>query len=246
MLLYKCDSCNESIQVSKARLTCTTCTLPMTLCANCYLVQEYPQQHQDGAPHSLLLHPHSGYLPVPPPPPVRNQAAARRRPGSASFSQVPPRKPPRPTVPAMKDEADAATTLSGQSPSQPSTPGPQQHNTEQAPEQRQREQPPPPQHPQREQEQDQYQQEHPQYQQPQQQPQQHYQSTGWTPFFNQDMTPTASFISLIEQFFHHLDPRGTGYLSPETYTEYLDACGAPADHNVCQYPHLPPHHPFQT
>lgn len=68
MLLYKCTSCQEVIQCTKARLTCSTCSPPLTLCTNCYVVQDYPPQHPDSASHSISVYQHSGYLPVPPSP----------------------------------------------------------------------------------------------------------------------------------------------------------------------------------
>lgn len=108
MLLYKCTSCQEVIQCTKARLTCSTCSPPLILCTNCHVVQDYPPQHPDGASHSISVYQHSGYLPVPPSPPVRTQsvggmyqaapALPRRRPVPAvPDSEVPPRKPPRST-----------------------------------------------------------------------------------------------------------------------------------------------------
>jgi hypothetical protein len=47
------------------------------------------------------------------------------------------------------------------------------------------------------------------------------------------MTPSPCFSTLIEEFFHYLDPNRTGLVSPETFSEYIDACGAPTSHNVC-------------
>ncbi|KAJ5176353.1 uncharacterized protein N7482_002230 [Penicillium canariense] len=266
MLLYKCTSCQEFIQVTKARLTCSTCSPPITLCANCYVVQDYPPKHPDGASHSLSVYQHSGYLPAPPPPPVRTQSVSgvykaalvspRRRPVSAvPDTEVPPRKPPRPTKqPEVQPEVGAGEPVSRPGSSQPSTPLPPdtpQQSTEQDREQQQQhkkppqprqypqdQQPPPPQRPQLEQTQSQqsqyqyqYHQEYPQHQQPQQH-QQQYQPSGWTYFFNQDMTPTPCFSALIKEFFHHLDLKRTGLLSPETCSEYIDACGAAPSHNV--------------
>ncbi|CEO58598.1 hypothetical protein PMG11_03310 [Penicillium brasilianum] len=249
MLLYKCTSCQEVIQVTKARLTCNTCSPTINLCANCYVVQDYPLQHPDGASHSLLVHQHSGYLPVPPPPPVRTQSVGgtykaapvppRRRPVSAvPDTNVPPRMPPRPTKqPSVEDADEPVSRLGSSQPSTPLSPRPQQQGTEQdcekqrqqyeTPQPRQYpqdQQPPPPQQPQQSQ--------GPQQPPKPQQPQQQYQPSGWTYFFNQDMTPSPCFSALIEEFFHHLDLNRTGLVSPETISEYIDACGAPASHNV--------------
>ncbi|KAL2826140.1 hypothetical protein BDW59DRAFT_145564 [Aspergillus cavernicola] len=201
MSLYKCTSCTEAIRATKPRLACTSCAPLMTLCANCYVVQDYPQQHQQGDPsHSILLHKYSGFLPAPPPPPPRPQSLRspplpssytsgppRRRPTSAAYIEVPPRKPPRPTtVTEPKHEPEER-----QNPPTPQPPTPSS-------------QCPP-------------------------------QPTGWTSFFNQDMTPSPTFLRLIEELFHHLDPQRTEFITPELYSEYLDACGAPSNHNIWKH-----------
>ncbi|KAL4866102.1 hypothetical protein BDV12DRAFT_139842 [Aspergillus spectabilis] len=199
MSLYKCVSCNDQIQPTKPRLSCATCMPRMTLCANCYVVQNYSPQHQDDVSHPISLYAHSGFLPVPPPPPPRTQSIRgpngppRRRPISAAYNEVPPRKPPRPTNPEVRGEVEEESV-----PFAPQSPPPvsqyEQQNTEQ----------PRPQH----------------------------QPTGWTPLFDQGMKPTPSFVRLIEELFQHLDPQRTGLISPEAYTEYLDACGAPPNQNI--------------
>ncbi|KKK21645.1 hypothetical protein ARAM_005249 [Aspergillus rambellii] len=217
MSLYKCVSCNEFIQATKARLLCASCAPPMTLCANCYVVQNYPPQHQDGSSHSLSLYKHSGFLPTPPPPPPRTQSVrythrsspSRRRPVSAAYSEVPPRKPPRPTQPetTREPESNEGVPIIPVS-SKPVLQDPQQQGTEQ-------------------------------YSQPQHQP------TGWTSLFNEDMTPTPCFVRLIEELFHRLDPPRTGFISPEAYSEYLDACGAPPNHNIWKLSRAKtPHHGY--
>lgn len=72
--LYRCTSCNELIQPTKARLSCASCAPRLTLCANCYVVQNYPLQHQENPSHSILLHAKSGFIPIPPPPPPHNRS----------------------------------------------------------------------------------------------------------------------------------------------------------------------------
>jgi hypothetical protein len=47
------------------------------------------------------------------------------------------------------------------------------------------------------------------------------------------MKPTPCFSALIKEFFYHLDPKRTSLLSPETCSEYIDACGAALSHNIC-------------
>jgi hypothetical protein len=56
---------------------------------------------------------------------------------------------------------------------------------------------------------------------------------GWQNFFNQgDWTPAQSFTSLAQAFFMHLDTNKTGYLTPEQYSAFLDACGYPPSQNT--------------
>ncbi|GIC86283.1 uncharacterized protein Aud_002651 [Aspergillus udagawae] len=232
--LYKCTSCNELIQPTKARLSCASCVPRITLCANCYVVQNYPSQHQDDPSHAISLHAHSGFIPVPPPPPPRAQSVRsphcppRRRPVSVSNrdSDVPPKKPPRPTNPEPRSEEPVentvpATPMSMKSASQ--GPPPETENEAEAekaaptipyasrpvlqsPPLETTEPSPHPPHP--------------------------HSSTSWIPLFTEDMKPSASFMRLIEELFRHLDPQRTGYLSPEAVSEYIDVCGAPPSHNI--------------
>lgn len=210
MSLYKWVSCDGFIQATKARLSCSSCIPRMTLCANCYVVQDYPQQHQDDISHPVSLHKHSGFLPVPPPPPPRAQPVRspsnsygppRRRPISAAYSDVPPRKPPRPSKPEVTGENVDVESVAATPPS--SDPSPldlPQQSSEQLPEQL---------------------------------PEQQAQPSGWTPLLNDKMKPSPSFVRLIDELFHHLDPQRTGFLNPEVYSDYLQACGAPESHNIC-------------
>ncbi|KAL4940036.1 hypothetical protein BDV06DRAFT_230665 [Aspergillus oleicola] len=223
MSLYKCTSCNELIQTTKARLSCASCTPRLTLCANCYVVQDYPPQHQadgDGS-HEVELHRHSGFLPVPPPPPPRAQPVRsmstsfrpsygppQRRPTAAgySYSDVPPRKPPRPVKTENRNETEeaggGATSPLPSGPPGPSRESSQQQSIEQT------------------------------YQQQTQRT-----ASGWTALLNEDMKPSRSLTRIVEELFDHLDPQGTGLLSPEVYSEYLEACGAPYNHNIWKASH---------
>ncbi|KAJ7121673.1 hypothetical protein C8R44DRAFT_736451 [Mycena epipterygia] len=45
--------------------------------------------------------------------------------------------------------------------------------------------------------------------------------SGWGPFFQEDMSPTAVFIQLMDAIFTYLDRGGTGYLVPESYSRFL-------------------------
>lgn len=234
MSLYKCTSCNELIQPMKARLSCASCAPRITLCANCYVVQSYPSQHQDDPSHAVSLHTHSGFLPVPPPPPPRAQSVRsphcppRRRPVSVSYrdSDVPPRKPPRPTNPKPRSEEPVEDTgpVTPMS-TKPAFQGPPPETKSEA---EAEETIPAIPHASR-----------PVLQnpplestEPSPSPPYPYSSASWIPLFTEDMKPSASFLRLIEELFSHLDPQRTGYLSPEAVSEYVDVCGAPPSHNV--------------
>ncbi|KAL4980274.1 hypothetical protein BDW66DRAFT_72673 [Aspergillus desertorum] len=224
MSLYKCTTCNDLIQPAKPRLSCPSCTPRMTLCANCYVLQDYPPQHQDDESHSISLHIHSGFLPVPPPPPPRTQPISRslssygpphRRPipPVKAYSDVPPRKPPRPT----RSETEIRSEVDDMKESEvPKSLPPRVLDPEQQQQQRQSSQ-------QRTPEQDISEQYPEQHQSPAQ---------GWTPLLTEDMKPSPSFTRMMEELFQHLDPQRTGFLSPEVYSQYIEACGAPPNHNI--------------
>ncbi|KAG7097565.1 hypothetical protein E1B28_004902 [Marasmius oreades] len=47
----------------------------------------------------------------------------------------------------------------------------------------------------------------------------------WGPFLNADMSPSKLFSELLDAIFSYLDPKNTGYLTPETYSKFLDDQG---------------------
>ncbi|PVH78901.1 hypothetical protein DL98DRAFT_655779 [Cadophora sp. DSE1049] len=47
----------------------------------------------------------------------------------------------------------------------------------------------------------------------------------WETLFEEDSTPTPIFIALMSTIFSRLDPEHTGFLSPETYSEFLETQG---------------------
>ncbi|KAL6236666.1 hypothetical protein BDW75DRAFT_229317 [Aspergillus navahoensis] len=213
MSLYKCTFCNEPIQPTRPRLSCASCIPRMTLCANCYVVQNYPPQHQDDESHSISLHIQSGFLPVPPPPPPRVQPVSRslsayavpsRRPVSTAnaCSDVPPRKPPRPTKSEteIRSEVEDVERRPPTPPLRALDPEQQQRTPDQEP--------------------------------PEYSKQPLPTARGWTPLLTEEMKPSPSFTRMMEELFQHLDPQRTGLLSPEVYSQYIEACGAPANHNI--------------
>jgi hypothetical protein len=65
----------------------------------------------------------------------------------------------------------------------------------------------------------------------------------WEALFEEDSstpTPTTIFVALISTVFAHLDPRHTGYLSPEVYSGFLDLQGVKTSNNICKFPILFP------
>ncbi|CZT45774.1 uncharacterized protein RSE6_06120 [Rhynchosporium secalis] len=47
----------------------------------------------------------------------------------------------------------------------------------------------------------------------------------WEALFDGDSTPTPIFVALMSTIFNHLDTDHTGFLSPETYSDFLDTQG---------------------
>ncbi|KAJ7151775.1 hypothetical protein C8R43DRAFT_1235815 [Mycena crocata] len=57
-------------------------------------------------------------------------------------------------------------------------------------------------------------------------------SGGWSPFFYGDMNPTPIFTGLMDVIFTHLDPSGSGYLTPEVFSQLLDDMGYTLQENA--------------
>ncbi|KAI1381141.1 hypothetical protein F4677DRAFT_118130 [Hypoxylon crocopeplum] len=66
----------------------------------------------------------------------------------------------------------------------------------------------------------------------------------WGPLSNPDGTATPLFESLLAAFFARLDPRGTGTITPETMSSFLDIQGFRIEHNIWKM-HLKPNAMFQ-
>ncbi|RDB17242.1 hypothetical protein Hypma_001767 [Hypsizygus marmoreus] len=47
----------------------------------------------------------------------------------------------------------------------------------------------------------------------------------WQPFFAPDMSPTATFVTLLNDIFTFLDPTNNGNFVPETFSRFLDDMG---------------------
>lgn len=57
----------------------------------------------------------------------------------------------------------------------------------------------------------------------------------WQPFFLTDMSPTPTFVTLCNDIFTYLDSSNLGFLTPETYSRFLDDQGYLPNENVCAY-----------
>jgi hypothetical protein len=57
----------------------------------------------------------------------------------------------------------------------------------------------------------------------------------WQPFFLADMSPTPTFVTLCNDIFTYLDSSNSGFLTPETYSRFLDDQGYLLSDNPCAY-----------
>ena len=68
--------------------------------------------------------------------------------------------------------------------------------------------------------------------------------TAWGPLSNPDGTATPLMESFLAAFFARLDPQGTGTITPETLSAFLDVHGFSIEDNICacslRTPPLPP------
>ncbi|TQS35764.1 hypothetical protein Golomagni_03805 [Golovinomyces magnicellulatus] len=53
----------------------------------------------------------------------------------------------------------------------------------------------------------------------------------WAPFFGDNNSPSSIFVALMSSIFNRLDEKRTGYLTPETYSGFLDIQGYPLQAN---------------
>lgn len=60
--------------------------------------------------------------------------------------------------------------------------------------------------------------------------------SGWPALFTSDGAPTTCFTTLMQELFSRLDPSRTGRLTPEAYSQFLDAQGQPLAANSCESP----------
>lgn len=102
--LYKCSACGDFIPSSKARIHCQPCHPSYDLCANCFVVQNFSQNHQ--VSHYTVVVTMSGQLYPPPPPSVsatpplpQRPPPTPKRPISMGQQPAPPPPPPQAQAP---------------------------------------------------------------------------------------------------------------------------------------------------
>lgn len=59
-------------------------------------------------------------------------------------------------------------------------------------------------------------------------------TSGWHPFFRDDMSPTPTFVTLMNDLFTYLDPANNGNLEPEVLSQLSDDMGVPIKENGCK------------
>jgi hypothetical protein len=61
--------------------------------------------------------------------------------------------------------------------------------------------------------------------------------SGWTEhLFYTNGKGTPGFEALMKEFFVKLDPRGTGYITPEAFSSFLEASRVKDSDNICKSP----------
>jgi hypothetical protein len=64
--------------------------------------------------------------------------------------------------------------------------------------------------------------------------------SGWTEhLFYTNGKGTPAFEALMKEFFVKLDPRGTGYITPEAFSSFLEASRVKDSDNVCRSISIP-------
>lgn len=56
----------------------------------------------------------------------------------------------------------------------------------------------------------------------------------WQLFFYADMSPTPTFVTLLNDIFTYLDTSNSGYLIPEAYSRFEDDMGCLPHENTCK------------
>ena len=60
--------------------------------------------------------------------------------------------------------------------------------------------------------------------------------SGWTEhLFYTNGKGTPAFEALMKEFFVRLDPTGTGYITPEAFSSFLEVSGVKAEDDICKF-----------
>jgi len=232
--LYTCDGCSSAIPTDRARVSCHSCA-NYHLCANCFVIKQFSVPHLES--HSTMVFKRSGLVVPPPPGFNRGPPPLPPRTTSTTSTKQPNRLSEIPTANwgalwnvikaplEKKDKKPAKTSAPTQEPElTPVTESTQdgfeivplnKHSLNQFP-------PSPPKSVRQRIER--VDSTAPSYPRP----------AKWEPLFENDGTPTPIFVALMSTVFSHLDPRHTGYLTPEIYSGFLDVQGVALEENVCK------------
>ncbi|KAG7097562.1 hypothetical protein E1B28_004899 [Marasmius oreades] len=223
-MTYSCDLCSQSILSDSPRVHCLICT-EYDLCANCTLGERFSKGHS--LEHAMTVFKKSGgngerpsvaervslnfgsimtvsspttaVHPIPPHLPQRRTAGGQ-----------PPPLPPRQGSSSSRNSLHSAIGSPQSSQFSPHSPppSPHPHSTHSYT------MPTPPPQP------------RPSPVRGETTPRSFEQAaSSWGPFFNTDMSPSTLFSELLDAMFSYLDPKNTGYLTPETYSKFLDDQG---------------------
>jgi hypothetical protein len=221
--LYGCTSCAEKIPNLRARILCNRC-LNYHLCSNCYVIKSYAKPHVDS--HQIKVITQSGFfVPGAPAVPPKNTPALPPRPNATASASA------KETIEIPTADWGLLWSIMK---------APLQKKGQKAPVTEKTKDvlpieikdvtgvgisgsssnmpPSPPRSV------DLLDYAAPMYPMP----------TKWEPLFAADSTPTPTFIALMSTIFSHLDSLHTGYLSPETYSDFLDIQGYQWNENVCK------------
>jgi len=250
--LYTCNACSSQIPTHLARISCHSCT-SYNMCANCFVIKQFSRPHVES--HSTMVLKQSGFVvpspgfpprPAPSLPPRPVQTVRRQ---SIKVSELPTanwgalwnvmkapleKRKKGPAVDTGKGKVAVELDEVKASPLSSSTPTPIQEKQNekdfnsppsQNPNSLNQFPPSPPKSVRQGIER--IDSMAPSYPRP----------AKWEPLFEEDSsTPTPIFVALMSTVFAHLDPRHTGYLSPEVYSGFVDLQGVETSNNICKFP----------
>lgn len=226
--LYVCSGCLEQIPIHRARISCHNCT-DYHLCANCFVIKQYVKPHNES--HATWVLKQSGVV-VPGPPGLPPKAPTLPPRPKPTLNTRQPVELPTANWGALwnvlkaplekKDKRGRVDTTVTDGPGEirDVSPSSMMSGANGTPE---KELPPTPAKSIR-QGLDRVDSIAPSYPRPE----------SWVPLFEPDSTPTPIFVAFMSTIFGHLDPLRTGSLTPEVYSDFLDAQGYELGSNICE------------